>query len=55
METQISVAFLVGGHRPGPKGPSKELIAIVEFKRYNPRVGCSRIALQIARAFPQMF
>ena len=34
--------FSSGGHRrPGPKGPSKELIdAIVEFKRRNPRVGC---------------
>src|SRR4029077_3814229 len=32
--------FSSGGHqRPGPKGPSKELIdAIVEFKRRNPRV-----------------
>ena len=34
--------FSSGGHRrPGPKGPSKELIdTIVEFKRRNPRVGC---------------
>jgi putative transposase len=34
--------FSSGGHqRPGPKGPSKELIdAIVEFKRRNPRIGC---------------
>jgi hypothetical protein len=32
--------------------PSKELIdAIVEFKRRNPRVGCPRIAQEIARAF----
>src|SRR5467141_685354 len=45
--------FSARGHRrPGPKGPSKELIdAIVEFKRRNPRVGCPRIAQQIARAF----
>ena len=45
--------FLSGGHRrPGPKGPSKELIdAIVEFKRRNPRVGCPRIAQEIAHAF----
>src|SRR5436190_23843763 len=37
--------FSLGGHRrPGPKGPSKELIeAIVEFKRRNPRIGCHRI------------
>jgi putative transposase len=38
--------------RPGPKGPSKELIAaIVEMKRRNPRFGCPRIAQQIAHAF----
>jgi putative transposase len=45
--------FSSGGHRrPGPKGPSKELIdAIVEFKRRNPRVGCPHIAQEIARAF----
>src|ERR1700732_3224200 len=45
--------FSSGGHpRPGPKGPSKELIAaIVEFKRRNPRIGCPRIAQQIAHAF----
>jgi hypothetical protein len=41
-----------GHRRPGPKGPSKELIdAIVEFKRRNPRVGCPRIAQQVAHAF----
>ena len=45
--------FSSGGHRrPGPKGPSRELIdAIVEFKRRNPRVGCRRIAQEIAHAF----
>jgi transposase InsO family protein len=45
--------FSSGGHRrPGPKGPSKELIdAIVEFKRRNPRIGCPRIAQEIAHAF----
>ena len=45
--------FSSGGYRcPGPKGPSKELIdAIVEFKRRNPRVGCPRIAQEIAHAF----
>src|SRR6202049_1133281 len=41
-----------GHRRPGPKGPSKELIdAIVEIKRRNPRVGCPRIAQEIAHAF----
>ena len=42
------------GHRgkPGPKGPSPELIqAIVELKQRNPRFGCPRIAQQINKAF----
>jgi len=39
-------------HRPGPKGPTKELIdAVVEMKRRNPNWGCPRIAQQIALAF----
>ena len=38
--------------KPGPKGPSTELIhAIVEMKRRNPRYGCPRIAQQINKAF----
>jgi putative transposase len=38
--------------KPGPKGPSAELIAaIVELRRRNPRFGCVRIAQQIAHAF----
>src|SRR5450756_1959298 len=38
--------------RPGPKGPSKELIAaILEMKRRNPRFGCPQIAQQIAHTF----
>jgi hypothetical protein len=38
--------------KPGPKGPSPELIrAIVEIKRRNPRFGCPRIAQQIAYTF----
>src|SRR5215468_1088969 len=41
-----------GQRRPGPKGPSQELIdAIVEFKRRNRRIGCPRIAQEIARTF----
>ncbi len=37
--------------KPGPKGPSQELIEIiVETKRRNPRFGCPRIAQQIAHA-----
>jgi len=35
--------------RPGPKGPTKELIdAVVEMKRRNRTWGCKRIAQQIA-------
>ncbi len=38
--------------KPGPKGPSKELIqVIVEMKRRNPRYGCPRIAQQLSKAF----
>ena len=38
--------------KPGPKGPSAELIAtIVEMKRRNPRFDCVRIAQQISHAF----
>ena len=38
--------------KPGPKGPSKELIeAIVEMKRRNPHYGCPRIAQQLSKAF----
>jgi putative transposase len=41
-----------GGRKPGPKGPSKEVIdAIVEMKQRNPRYGCPRIAQQINLAF----
>ena len=38
--------------RPGPKGPTKELIdAVIEMKRRNVIWGCKRIAQQIALAF----
>src|ERR1035437_9822112 len=38
--------------KPGPKGPSKELIeAVVQMKQRNPTWGCPRIAQQIALAF----
>ena len=38
--------------KPGPKGPSQELIAaIVDTKRRNPTWGCPRIAQQLALAF----
>jgi hypothetical protein len=40
------------GRRPGPKGPSEELVrAIVEIKRGNPLFGCSRIALIMTTTF----
>ena len=40
------------GGKPGPKGPSKEVIdAVVDMKRRNPRFGCPRIAQQINLAF----
>src|SRR5271154_658772 len=43
---------LLYGCRPGPKGPSGELIAaVVEMKRRNPRMGCRKIAEQISSAF----
>ena len=38
--------------KPGPSGPSPELIAaVVEIKRRNPRFGCRRIAQQISFTF----
>ncbi|MDH3317897.1 MAG: helix-turn-helix domain-containing protein, partial [Gammaproteobacteria bacterium] len=38
--------------RPGPKGPSAELIAaVVEMKRRNPKFGYLKIAQQISHAF----
>jgi len=40
------------GNKPGPKGPSREVInAIVEMKQRNPRFGCPRIAQQVNLAF----
>ena len=38
--------------KPGPKGPSRELIqAIDALKLRNPHIGCRRIAQQMARIF----
>ena len=35
--------------KPGPKGPSEEIIAaILEMKRRNPRFGCRRIAQELS-------
>ena len=41
-----------GRRKPGPKGPSQDVIvAVVQMKRRNPTWGCPRIAQQIALAF----
>lgn len=38
--------------KPGPKGPSRELIKLVlEMKRRNPNFGCTKIAEQLAKTF----
>jgi putative transposase len=38
--------------KPGPKGPSQEVVAaVVDMKRRNPSWGCPRVAQQIALAF----
>ena len=54
VERKYRLLFSASSHRrkPGPKGPSAELIAaIVEMKRRNPRFGCVRIAQQVAHVF----
>lgn len=54
VDRKYHLLFSSSSHRrrPGPKGPSAELIAaIVEVKRRNPGFGCVRIAQQIAHAF----
>src|ERR1700687_3609175 len=54
VDRKYRLLFSSSPHRckPGPKGPSAELIAaIVELKRRNPRFGYLRIAQQISHAF----
>ncbi len=54
VDRKYRLLFSSSSHRrkPGPKGPSAEIIAaIVEMKRRNPRFGCVRIAQQISHAF----
>src|SRR5438876_2182698 len=54
VDRKYRILFSSSSHsrKPGPKGPSRELIAaIVEMKRRNPRFGCVRIAQQLAHAF----
>lgn len=51
---KYKILFSSTGNRkkPGPKGPSQELVnAVVEMKRRNPLFGCPRIAQQINLAF----
>jgi transposase InsO family protein len=44
--------YSTGSRKPGPKGPSKEVInAIVNMKKRNPQFGCPRIAQQINLSF----
>jgi len=51
-ESRLLISSSSHRRKPGPKGPSPELIAaIVAMKRRNPRFGCVRIAQQIAHAF----
>jgi hypothetical protein len=46
------VVLARSGRRPGPKGPSKDIIgAVVAMKQRNPTWGCPHIAQQIALAF----
>jgi len=54
VDRKYRLLFSSTGYRckPGPKGPSAELIAaIVALKSRNPKFGCVRIAQQIADAF----
>jgi putative transposase len=54
VDRKYRLLFSSSSHRrkPGPKGPSAELIAaIVELKSRNPQFGYVRIAQQIAHAF----
>jgi hypothetical protein len=54
VDRKYRLLFSSSSHRrrPGPKGPTAEIIAvIVEMKRRNPRFGCVRIAQQISHAF----
>jgi len=54
VDRKYRLLFSSTGHRrrPGPKGPSPELIAaIIALKSRNPKFGCVRIAQQIADTF----
>ena len=53
--TELKLKWLFSSgrhHKPGSKGPKPDIIeAIVEFKRRNPRLGCRKIAQQLAHSF----
>jgi putative transposase len=53
VKRKYRLLYAAKSHRkPGPTGPSKELInIIVEIKKRNPRFGALRIAMQINNAF----
>jgi transposase InsO family protein len=54
IDRQYRILFSSSGRprKPGPKGPSSELIAaIVEMKRRNPKFGYLKIAQQISHSF----
>jgi len=52
MISNSSNIWTVRRAKPGPKGPSAELIrAVVQMKQRNPTWGCPRIAQQTALAF----
>jgi len=54
VDRKYRLLFSSTGHRrkPGPKGPSPELIAaIIEMKVRNPKFGCVRIAQQLSHTF----
>jgi putative transposase len=54
VDRKYHLLFSSSSHRrkPGPKGPSAELIAaIVELKSRNPKFGCVRIAQQLSHVF----
>ena len=52
VKRKYRLLFLSTRKKPGPKGPSEELIrAVIEMKKRNPDWGCPRLANQIALAF----
>lgn len=49
---RLLFSFGKSGRKPGPKGPSREIIvAVLEMKRRNPRIGCPKIVEFISKTF----